>query len=395
VFNGVRRWNQVTSTLTNAEGEFRFAELVAGKYTLATSFQIDGLPEATTAVAYVPVVYPAASGSEEAALTLTAGDHIEANLNPAMEKLYEVHGRIENPPEQGVNVEVETGSGNRIDPVFRFNTATGEFLLLLPNGAYSLKVRGYGAPPLQLLGTREISISGAGLNGVSIRLSPLATIPVEVEHQIARVSSDSKPAPMPGYWNVSLEATGPDEPPRPFVAAPPQGGALGAPLTIRDLEPGNYRLQVNTVAPWYVASASCGGIDLTHEFFSVAGSAAGCTMQVVLRDDSASLHWSLGTNNESELEPIFIYAIPLENLTQAVANADQPEKAGAREGSIEGLAPGRYLVLAFDRDQQLAYKEADALQKYSSLGKEVTLTAGSTSEVQLDLVNEQVVSGEQ
>lgn len=394
VFNGLRSWQQTMSTATNAEGEFRFAELQAGKYTLATGFQTDGVHDSSSSVAYVPVVYPAASGSEQAALTLAAGDHIEASLTPPMEKLYEVHGRIENRV-AGVNVEVETSNGSPIDPTFRFNSATGEFLLLLPGGGYRLKFHTYDTP-VPLLGTREISINGSSVSGVSVTLAPLATIPVEVEHQIIRTYSADKAPPAPGYWNLALEEVSPGGLPHQFVAGPPPNAAPGDAQVIRNLEPGHYRLQVNTVGPWYLASAYCGGIDLTRELLTIAGGAAGCTMHMMLRDDFASLHWSLGTNGQSQSEPIYVYTIPLDNLAQAIANPGvQTGSAGLTQGSIEGLAPGRYLVIAFDREQNLAYKETDTLQKYSSLGKEVILTAGGISEVQLDLVHEPMENGEE
>src|SRR5271156_1347518 len=55
VARGLRHWQQSQSTTTNAEGEFRFAELPAGRYSLATGFKIEGLPQAASSVAFLPV----------------------------------------------------------------------------------------------------------------------------------------------------------------------------------------------------------------------------------------------------------------------------------------------------------------------------------------------------
>ena len=44
VENGLRRWRQVQATSTNVEGQFRFADLQAGEYSVATGFHIEGLP---------------------------------------------------------------------------------------------------------------------------------------------------------------------------------------------------------------------------------------------------------------------------------------------------------------------------------------------------------------
>jgi len=86
---------------------------------------------------------------------------------------------------------------------------------------------------------------------------------------------------------------------------------------------------------------------------------------------------------------VSVIAIPLENVTQpaSFAGSQRPATAASpAQGSFENLAPGRYLVIALQHPQQLPYRDATALQRYSSLGKEVTLTASEKSEVQLDAV---------
>ena len=129
VHDGLRRWQQVQSRTTSVDGEFRFAELRAGKYSLATGFEIDGLPDAISSVAFAPVIYPPRGGDEEAALALAAGDHMEVSLSPPMQRIYAVTGRVDGPPAQGFNFEVESSSGGTISPVVRFNRPNGEFRL--------------------------------------------------------------------------------------------------------------------------------------------------------------------------------------------------------------------------------------------------------------------------
>src|SRR3984957_10209697 len=46
VRNGVRRWQPTQTTTTSVEGQFRFAELQAGQYSLSSGFHIEGLLEA-------------------------------------------------------------------------------------------------------------------------------------------------------------------------------------------------------------------------------------------------------------------------------------------------------------------------------------------------------------
>ena len=90
-----------------------------------------------------------------------------------------------------------------------------------------------------------------------------------------------------------------------------------------------------------------------------------------------ALKWSIRSNSQaSRAGPVFVYALPLENLVQSMSGANaQPQTADlGAEGSFEGLAPGRYLVIALDHAEPLPYREADVAQRYLSLGQEVTLT---------------------
>src|SRR5277367_4937464 len=62
VRNGVRRWQPMQSTSTSVEGQFRFAELQAGQYSLATGFRMEGLAEGPSSVAFMPVTFPPLTG---------------------------------------------------------------------------------------------------------------------------------------------------------------------------------------------------------------------------------------------------------------------------------------------------------------------------------------------
>jgi Carboxypeptidase regulatory-like domain len=386
VHDGLRHWEQRDSTTTNVEGEFRFFELQAGKYSLSTAFQIDGSPDAQSAVAFAPVVYPPLSGSEESSLNLSPGDHVETNLNPPSQSLYPVTGHIEGPAAQGARFEAERSTGGTINPVVRFNRLTGDFRLMLPSGSYRLKLHAF-VQREQFFATREISIGEAPLKNLLITLAPLATVPVEIEYQGSNTSSQEAQPPPPFFANVGLEELDPSGLGRTFNAQPPQpSGPVSDSLFIRDLEPGEYRLTSRPGPPWYLASAVCGNLDLKRDPMSVGGSAAGCSIHAVLRNDSATLHWSV--NPTSQRKQVFVYAMPLDNFVQSISmiSTQQLAAGDVEEGSLEGLAPGHYLVIALDHSEELPYREPDLIQRYLSEGKEVTLSANGKSEVQLDVV---------
>jgi hypothetical protein len=400
VENGLRRWRPVQATTTNVEGQFRFAELQAGQYSLATGFHIEGLVEAPSSVAFMPVSFPPLTGDGiRGALTLTPGEHVEANASPAMEKLYSVTGMIHGMASQGASFAVETNDGEPIDaPANTF--PGGAFRFRLPTGSYRLKVRSTVERGQQLVGTREVSVGDAPLQGVSVTLGPSAIVPIEVDYQTVTTASQNAPNAAPPYLNASLQNEDPRGPGQVFPAQPVKPPGRGRapepddPMVFRDVEPGRYMLLTQPQPPWYVTSASCGNLDLTRDLLVIGAGAVGCTVRMVYRDDSASLKWlaSPAEDGDGSSNEVSVIAIPLDNFAQQAVNfsmiADHKLSSDSpAEGSFEGLAPGRYLVMALAHRQDLAYRDHEALQRYVSLGQEITLTRGGKSEVRLKIVN--------
>jgi hypothetical protein len=54
--------------------------------------------------------------------------------------------------------------------------------------------------------------------------------------------------------------------------------------------------------------------------------------------------------------------------------------------TINSLAPGDYLVFAFDHAEGVEYANPDVLQNYISQAAHVTLAPGQTAHVKLDLI---------
>jgi hypothetical protein len=212
-------------------------------------------------------------------------------------------------------------------------------------------------------------------------------------------ASQNAPNAPPPYLNASLQDEDPRGPGQVFPAQPvkrqDQGRALnpGERMVFRDVEPGRYMLLAQPQPTWYLASASCGNLDLTRDPLVIGADAGSCTVRMVYRDDSASLKWLASPTEDSNgsSNVVFVIAIPLDNFAQPATDVSMmvDRKLSSdfpAEGSFEGLAPGRYLVMALAQRQDLAYRDHEALQRYMSLGQEITLTRGGKSEVQLKIV---------
>ena len=66
-----------------------------------------------------------------------------------------------------------------------------------------------------------------------------------------------------------------------------------------------------------------------------------------------------------------------------------PKMVQAASGTfnVSGLAPGEYLVFAFDRVDGLEYGNPDTLQGYASQASHVTLSPNQNAQVSVDLIH--------
>jgi Carboxypeptidase regulatory-like domain len=397
VRSGLLRWDQVQATTTNAEGEYRFADLQAGKYRVDTGFHLDGLPDAESSIAYVPVVYPPVTGDHGSdALTLSAGEHAQADINPPVEKLYRVTGLIHGMVGQGAGFEITTQDGQTVSPALHV-FPSGAFWCRLPSGNYHFKVNGFQGQQ-QLTGSRDVHVGQAALEGVLIDWAPQPSIRVEVEYQSVATSTQQDQTNGPPYLNLSLEQSDAAGAFRVFNAepVPPSNGTEPArAMVIKNVEPGRYEVRVQMNGPWYLASATCGNLDLLREPLVIAPEAGVCSIRAVLRNDAASLKWSVAPGDagkESDAgkpgHGAQVIAIPLNNLTQSVEAASSYANlfGSAPNGLFQQIAPGRYLVMMVSHPEELPYREAGAMERYLALGQEVTLTRNGQAEIQLHSV---------
>jgi Carboxypeptidase regulatory-like domain len=398
VRNGLRNWQQVESTTTSVEGEYRFAELQAGKYRVVTSPKVDGLPEAESSVTFMPATYPPAEGDANSnAITMAAGDHAEANLIPAAERSYSVTGFVHGSARHPIGIYAETPEGEPISAGQRFNQETGAFRLLLPSGSYRLIARGF-TQTTQLAGARDITVDHAPLEGVSLSLEPQITIPVEVNYQVVATNAQHEQPNAPSNLYLTLENADPDSPMRSFssesLREPGRARVVepDGPQVIRNVEPGRYVLRGATSFPWYLASASCDNLDLMRNPLVVSAGVGSCTIRAVVRNDPSTLRWSVSAADAVRLNGVvFVSMVSLDNLAVSVQSmgASSTPVGSPLEGMFSNLGPGRYLVFAQAHQEELPYRDPEAMKTLRALGQEVTVPMNGQVEVQLQPAAEQ------
>jgi len=152
-------------------------------------------------------------------------------------------------------------------------------------------------------------------------------------------------------------------------------------MVLQNVDPGTYTPVLMPQPPWYVQSATYAQANMLYDDIIVA-SGSGYPMEIVLRDDSATLSASVKSSNGNPISATVVVLPQPPGKT-----APRVVRSGGSEFSAYGLPPGEYLVFAFDRIDDLEYANPDAFAPYASQAAHVTLTANQKAQVSLDLIH--------
>src|SRR5262249_15329431 len=131
------------------------------------------------------------------------------------------------------------------------------------------------------------------LTGVRLVLEPAPSIPVVVKMETTATQTGTLRGNRPRLENMAPVGVHL----RPSELSLGGGDywanveALGkqSSLALRGVEPGRYSVEVTPNGPWYVQSAQCGEADLLREDLAIAGGVRLPPIEVVLRDDAATV----------------------------------------------------------------------------------------------------------
>jgi hypothetical protein len=437
VQDGRARWLPVRGAQSTSDGQFRFAELPAGTYKLLTHELLDRDPVTADPLdlprsndprgqlfGYPPVYYQSAPDFASAAtIQLAAGQTQTVNLSLVKLPYYRVKVPVIN-ADNGVAVSVY--AHGRKGPGFSlgYNNSDHAIEGMLPDGTYTVEASRFG--PNGVTGLQTITIKGSAIDGPSMTLVSNTSIPVNVKEEF---TSADNPGSM--TWNINGRNTVIKGPRRylSLTLEPADDFGVGPHVSLRDpsraddalviegAPAGSYWVRVNS-SRGYPASIRSGNFDLLHQPLVVGAGGTATPIEITMRDDTAEISGTVEGVTPPAERPVIssganlasgdarawtsyaalggqaaahIYCIPL-----ADSSGQLTEIWVSPDGSFvsQGLAPGAYRLLAFDREQrELEYRNPEALRTYDSKGPVVRVVGGQKEHVQLQLISTSISAG--
>jgi hypothetical protein len=418
-------WTVENSARANGDGAYRFGGLADGVYVAYTQPTLESEPAVSVVAAgsaanvarsgYPAVFYPDArdlAGAQR--IRISGGAQAEADFSLALEPFYPVSaldatqsratgaGRAE--PRAGYIASVMDASSHLLPYVAQFDENTHSIQADLPDGAYILVLRGFSRPDFQgdavhiigrnggrpgaLAGEVQFTVAGHPVTGLRVPLGPPppATVRLRLIHSpdspapaittsnamdLAALSLDTADGiPANGFDNVWSMDNGEDS--ITFTA-----------------QPGSYWLSANLPRKGLCFGAlSAGGANLAREPLTFSLAAAPPPMDLVLRDDCATLTLTLPPALATFLpgeEPFYtVYVVPDFDTLQDIPPMTVHPSSGPTL-TLDSLVPGSYHVYTFDSPVHLEYRNPAALAALPTPGQPVTLTAATTSSLLLEV----------
>jgi Carboxypeptidase regulatory-like domain len=398
VREGRRRYDSKGTAVTDEDGRYRFANLLPGAYYLATGpfapplESVFELP-AESKTGYPGVYYPGVPDlASSSPVSLSAGQQAEASFSLNEVPSYNISGTISGyVPNQGVNVQLCDQSGTPVSFSYQFSPDNGRFDFHgVPSGVYVLKAFSQSAPNQPVRAETQLNVASNVFN-LHLALVPAISIPVSVRTESMAQSAPgarrySFPPSQGPPLGVRLMAT---QPGSSDSYATLEGPAGAQTLIFRNVEPGMYSVELMPQGSFYVQSAEYGQGNLLTDDLTVTAGAPALTMDVVLRDDVASLGVTVKPSSGLDV-PATIVVVPARGsnmpprTTQYSPSRDPT--GGRSEAEISSLAPGEYFVLAFDHIDSVEYSNPDVLKDYLPQAAHATLSANQNNRVTVDLI---------
>jgi hypothetical protein len=368
--SGRRELRPALSTVTDDRGEYRVAALPSGRYYVSAYARAQELSDTQI---YPRRFFP---GSLElttaSALELEAGANQHADFQLTPETAFHIRGKVSDSRElSGLSIVLSPRNAAE-----RFGSAgyqvsfTGEGNFDIAGvgpGQYLLTVSGNHGNAL-LNASQPVSVGAADQDGLSI-------VPHAAVSLTGRLTVEGNPLPTNIAATISLFPS--DTITRPILFA---RASANQAFTMPNVLPGDYTLQAVVPAPYYLKSATVGGMDALSGPLTVPDTGGTAPLEIVL----GSLGGEVSGTVKMQDRPAAGCIVLLTKPGGLVPSQDKFAQTDANGKFLIGqAAPGDYVLYAFRDLAGVEYRNPQVLSQFS--GTSVKVAEGGKQSVDLQL----------
>jgi hypothetical protein len=329
---------------------------------------------------YAPTYYPGAPSVNEAK-PITVGlsqEVLDISFNMQLVRVSRVSGVVSNPDgtpvtSGTVNLMPDTGAA-RANAIGMNAGARIQWdgAFAIPNvapGRYILRARGTDSETPQFA-AQPLSVSGGDVSGVTVVLSPGATIS-------GTVSFLPGGSPAPDYTQFRITAPSTDQ----SDFGPPSNARVDKEghFTIDGVSAGAHLIRPsNGSRTWLLQAVTIGGRDVTDAPFQVRSGESIANVTLVFTDKQSEINGTLTTDNGTPVPEFTVLAFPTDSTlwrpqSRHIMTA-RPDQTG--QYRIRGLPPGEYYLATVDPSQQGEWFEPAYLDEHRADAARVVLSEG-------------------
>lgn len=380
---------------TDEEGSFRLPKLPAGTYYVAVKPQNDSRRPPSNSSDKIKndagypalVYYPDVSDFDAAMpIELLAGQHLVLNFSLKQVAVFPISGTV-----SGLGAWKQVDRPTLVDHIGQFLLQADEFdqhtgffkFKAVPSGVYTISTPAIDQDNTRVESRSILTVDGP-VTGLKLTLFVPREIPIIVREEFTQPagSRDCEMSMMGKMVHCS------DAAPVSVglsLADSSQNVAFSG-FRLRDdpsssklsgVMPGKYDVMVSPRAG-YVASARCGSVDLLKEEMVILENGDIPPIEVVLRDDYASV--KIQVSSDARNQDTWIVMVPQRN-DPVVINIPN-----GFELNHSQLAPGEYTIFALDSADEIDPFNKETFRRFLEKGTHIALSPGSTERLSLELI---------
>jgi len=375
IVDGWVQWENLSSLITNDDGYFRVFGM------RAESVVVSAGPERWRArtpgakhLGYPSVFYPNAPGLATAGvISVSPGQQVQADFSLSQGPLFEISGEIAGVPVTvDTKVELSSSSGEGL-PLIQPHPERHDFSAYVTEGRYTLRASAEVEGQLWRA-TVPLSIS-SNMAGIHVTLGERPPIPVKVRNE-----SDAGQNRKTNPSSASVTLTSRTSSLNPLEVVARQSARDQSAMEIAGVEPGSYLVEVNSYDS-YVKSATSGSTDLLNDDLLVPGDGRVAPVDIVLSNDGGEVGGSVKLPDHDSSASVLL--VPETRSSKEIKTV---VTQATGQFQFEQVRPGNYILFAFDRVEDLEYRNPDVLSSYLSKGTHVTVAPRQLVTASLNLI---------